>query len=68
MISKKVLDIVLEHSETMIIEWADSKDGPGVEIIDGAIDSLSGLTGTDLRMVKHNVRAFILMDMLISAW
>lgn len=69
--SKEILDVVLEHSETMIVEWADSKDGHGDPIIEDAIDIFAEkeeITGPELLLLKQNVRNFLSMDMAIMGW
>lgn len=73
--SQEVLDIVMQHSETMVTEWADSQDGYGVEVIREAIN-VAMLPNTEntqedkreLELLIQNVRTFILMDMTIVGW
>ena len=71
MFSEKVLKIVLEESETMIVEWADSRDGYGVEVIDNKLKALFKDEDISEEMglqITANVRSFILMDMAIVIW
>jgi hypothetical protein len=71
MICKEALDIVLSESETMIIEWADTKDGPGNSVINDALDEFfkEEEIPTNLAlMIRANIRGFILNDMAIMIW
>ncbi|GAG00007.1 unnamed protein product [marine sediment metagenome] len=71
MISEKVLKIVLEESETMIVEWADTRDGYGVEVIDNKLKAFFKAEEIPENMalvITGNVRSFILMDMAIMIW
>ncbi len=71
MLSKEALNVVLGESETMIVEWADTKDGPGNGVIQNKLDDFfqdKGLKDTEKLMIENNVRAFILMDMAIVGW
>jgi len=72
MLSKIILELIMAESETMIVEWADTKDGYGKDIIETKIDeylSSQGYNGQKMVMqLKKNVRAFILQDMAIMGW
>jgi hypothetical protein len=72
MLCNEILQIVLEESETMITEWADTKDGPGATIIEDKIEQFlidKGYTNDAVRLeLAINVRTFILHDMGIMGW
>jgi hypothetical protein len=71
MISQKALEIVLKESETMIIEWADTKDGLGDSIITEELDEFfkeEAIPEKTALIIKANIRSFILLDMAISIW
>lgn len=71
MLSKEALEVVLEESETMVVEWADTRDGPGYRVIENALDEFfkeKEITGTEKETMVQNVRAFLLMDMAIVGW
>ncbi len=75
MLSEEVLKLVLSESETMITEWADTRDGPGYSVIEGKISDFLNVVGYDKlndhdlrQQITTNVRTFILYDMAIMSW
>jgi hypothetical protein len=72
MISQSILELVMSESETMVTEWADTRDGPGYRIIEEKISGFliaSGHVSHDLRQqIITNVRTFVLQDMAIMGW
>jgi len=82
MLSKKILDVILDDgfSETMITEWADTKDGPGADLIDGALEDLFQEENknepekfkmkerANFEIVVAAVRGLLLIDMNVMGW
>jgi len=72
MLSKEILDLVLEESETMIIEWADAKDGFGLDKIKYKIHTYfqqnKGFPQSEQEKIIKNVRKFIKTDMELIGW
>jgi len=72
MISKDILDVINEESETMIIEWADYGSGPGYDVIEDKIYNLfvktKKITDKEFKLVKNAVRNLILQDMILMGW
>ncbi|MCD6434967.1 MAG: hypothetical protein J7L15_01045 [Clostridiales bacterium] len=68
MVSKEILDIVLEESETMIIEWADTQSGFGFDKIDYELVTYFKEEQIPEKIyikIVENVRQFIKEDMKI---
>ena len=72
MVSQEILTLVMSESETMVTEWADSRDGHGCDVIEEKISDYliqKGFSDYDKRkQIKTNVRSFILYDMAIMSW
>lgn len=71
MISKEALDIVLKESETMVVEWADTRDGFGLDKIEYKLKNFfkkKCLTDLQQREIKFGLRQFLKNDMEIIGW
>ena len=76
MLSQEALAVVLEESETMIIEWADTQDGFGVGVIEDKLNRFltlvvkdgQGLTDDQKQKFKDNIKQFIKNDMFLFCW
>ena len=71
MLVKQALDLINEESETMIIEWADTQDGFGVQVIEDALKGLFDehrVRQEDRKAIKAQLKSLILLDMSISGW
>lgn len=71
MLSNKALQLVLEESETMVIEWADTMDGFGLDKIENKLKTFfkdKELTELQIREIKFGIRQFIKNDMEIIQW
>ena len=75
MVSKDILELAMAESETMVVEWADTRDGYGYDIIEEKISEFLTNQGFDetkdhdqREQIKTNVRTFILHDIAIMGW
>lgn len=60
-----------QKSETMVVEWADTKDGFGLDVIEESLKVFfknQGLNEYQIREIKNGIRQFLKNDMEIIGW
>jgi len=71
MLVKEALDLIAQESETMIIEWADTRDGFGVNVIEESLNAFfedERIREEDRKVIKAQLRSLIILDMAIRGW
>jgi len=71
MLIMEALELIDQESETMVIEWADTQDGYGVEVINKSLNTLfdnNGIEQEHRKLIVIQLKSLILLDMTINGW
>ena len=72
MVSQDIINVINKESETMIIEWADTQNGFGFDVIENELyKKFVGtkiLTEKQLNILKSVIRNLFVQDMIIMEW